>query len=349
MGWLYEARLYMDQRVSLATLPYTRSLPEIFGRRYLYERESLLAGDQVELSQFVAQDFQGTLLFGQDEVINFFPSTSIEAFNVLVDGNEEIRLSETLNMTESSDTDNDELIIPLMRPGVDIYGHWLLDLLPKVALLEKYNPGANYTVLVDEKCPDWALTLIAETATNTMVIKKITTGEMVSGRFFLTSPIRRHDFISEMCRIDTFVPRQTERGTRKVYLSRKHLNSHYRELENSARIERIFKAKGFELIYPEELSITQQIALFSDTAILAGEAGSSLHNSIFCPPNVVVINLQSGRQNHFIQAGLCHWYHQDILYVFGKTETSDWDTNFKIRGRDCRAAIKRAEAIIATL
>ena len=324
------------------TVPYTRSIPEIIGTPYLYDHEMLLTAEHIKPMQFVARVFDGTLMIGNDDVIHFHPLNNIDDFTAITEGNDEIRLSELLN--QQLETENStEIYLPLMRPGFLIYGHWLLDLLPKITIFKHLNPEQKYTVVIDDNCPKWVNDLIAEVAGSNVKIKRIAKEEVISGKFFITSPVRHHDFVSEMCKIDR--PAITKATTRKIYLSREHLNYGYRQLKNRSRVEKIFKAKGFELIHPQELSIEEQVSIFSETAILAGEGGSALHNSVFCSEDTVIINLQSGRQNHFIQAGLCAWYNQQSIYVFGKTDNDEWGSSFKIRGKDCKAAIKKALSI----
>lgn len=322
-------------------LPYTRTIPEIIGVSNLYDRDSLLAGEHVRLAQFVANVFSGTLVIGQDDVINFHPLNNLDDFNLVTVDNDEIRLSEVLN--KPIDNTEEELFLPLMRPGYTIYGHWLLDLLPKVSLFKRTNPSVDYTILIDEGCSKWVIDLIHQVAGKDVKIRKIKKDQPVFGNFFITSPVRHHDFVSEMCKVDRIV--KSVPKTRKIYLSREHLNLGYRQLKNRSRIERIFKSKGFELVHPQELSIQEQVSLFNEAAIIAGEGGSGLHNSVFCSSGTIIINLQSGRQNHFIQAGLCSWYEQTAIYVFGKTDNDEWGSSFKIRGKDCKAAIKKALSI----
>lgn len=323
------------------SIPYTRFIPDIIGEKAVYDLDNLLVGDATVLDPFVAQVFPGTLMFGEDNVVEMYPTGDVDAFHVLIENNDEIRLSELFSSSPQT-TKKTDIVIPLMRPGFDIYGHWLLDLLPKLAVFERMNPKVAYKILVDERCPKWALELISLLFHNFTTIEKIKVGESMTGSFFLTSPVRHHDFISEMCKIDITMPTDDSEKNRKIYISRKHLNLNHRQLTNSARIEKLFQSKEFELIYPEELSIRDQMVLFSQTAVLAGEAGSGLHNSIFCPKDVVLINIQSGRQNHFIQAGLCDQYGQSSIYVAGKAKTDDWGSSFKARLKDCKIAIKKA-------
>jgi len=60
-------------------------------------------------------------------------------------------------------------------------------------------------------------------------------------------------------------------------------------LQDSLKIE--LEAQGFQCIYPETLSLSDQVRSLSTAAVVAGFAGSQLHNSIFCPRDAIIIGI----------------------------------------------------------
>ena len=80
-------------------------------------------------------------------------------------------------------------------------------------------------------------------------------------------------------------------SVKKVYLSRSKLLRDKRKLINELDVENAFKKFGFDIIYPETLSLSQQVTLFSTVDVLAGPSGSALHNAAFLKNNAVVISL----------------------------------------------------------
>lgn len=70
-----------------------------------------------------------------------------------------------------------------------------------------------------------------------------------------------------------------ERGL-KIYLSRK--SNYLQRLINEREVASIFKKYGYEIIYPEELSLKEQIKLFSASEIVVGATGAALTNIIYC-------------------------------------------------------------------
>jgi len=66
---------------------------------------------------------------------------------------------------------------------------------------------------------------------------------------------------------------------RKIFLSRKNIPD--RPLINRELIEQQFKDNGYEIVSPENLSITEQIRLVMESTDIAGEVGSQLYLLIF--------------------------------------------------------------------
>jgi capsular polysaccharide biosynthesis protein len=66
-----------------------------------------------------------------------------------------------------------------------------------------------------------------------------------------------------------------------------------RACNNTEEVEEIFRAAGFEVIFPEEYSLPEQVAMFRSASVLAGFAGSGLFNVCFAPEPTHLIMLSS--------------------------------------------------------
>lgn len=74
-----------------------------------------------------------------------------------------------------------------------------------------------------------------------------------------------------------------------VYVS-KTRNQHLGALTNEAMLEAALERAGVPIVYPEQLPVPEQIALFRRTKTVLGQAGSAFHTSIFSkPPNGQVL------------------------------------------------------------
>lgn len=92
--------------------------------------------------------------------------------------------------------------------------------------------------------------------------------------------------------------------TRKVFLSRTRYNASqdYSGLGSDLgarrtdaawdeRLDRAFAAAGFAVVFPEELTTREQIALVRGAEIIAGSSGTALHLSCFAPPGTKVLEI----------------------------------------------------------
>ncbi len=73
----------------------------------------------------------------------------------------------------------------------------------------------------------------------------------------------------------------------RVYISRSKVPG--RELVNELEVEELFRSKGFAIIHPQELSIYDQINIFSSAKLIAGVGGSAMHNTLFSASDAKVL------------------------------------------------------------
>lgn len=85
-------------------------------------------------------------------------------------------------------------------------------------------------------------------------------------------------------------------GYEKVYMSRTKLPEKNRTIGED-KIEKIFAKNGYKIIYPETMTIHEQIASVRDAKYLAGCAGTALHWCLFMQPGGNVITLKRNSKN----------------------------------------------------
>jgi capsular polysaccharide biosynthesis protein len=102
-----------------------------------------------------------------------------------------------------------------------------------------------------------------------------------------------------------------------LYLRR---NSNVRRLVNQDEVEREFSARGFKIVAPENLSVMQQIELFSRARVIAGPAGAALANLVFAPPGCQMLILAAMTRhsafNYWLNMADAAGHHAQ--YVFGR-------------------------------
>ena len=72
---------------------------------------------------------------------------------------------------------------------------------------------------------------------------------------------------------------------RPTYLSKTRLKGGVGHIVNEPEIESEFARNGVEIIYPEQLTLAEQILLFATRSHIFGTSGSAFHTSIFAPTN----------------------------------------------------------------
>lgn len=79
-----------------------------------------------------------------------------------------------------------------------------------------------------------------------------------------------------------------------VYLSKTKLaGGGVRRVVNEGQLESFLRARGVEVLYPETLSLREQLALFAADRTVAGTTTSAFHLSLFAPPAGRVVGVES--------------------------------------------------------
>ena len=83
-----------------------------------------------------------------------------------------------------------------------------------------------------------------------------------------------------------FKPDQSFEGL-KIYINRRNR----RRLENEEEVQRVLKDKGFHILNLEDLSLDNQVALFSQASVIMGFHGAGLCNLVFSTPQQKIIEI----------------------------------------------------------
>ena len=110
----------------------------------------------------------------------------------------------------------------------------------------------------------------------------------------------------------------------KIYLSRSAIVNGHGCVIGEKPIEKIFKKNGYEIIYPEKLSLEHQITLAANCKEMAGTAGSALHLALFMKPGGRVIQIKrnsTNSDNINTQKLICDLCGLDLVWIYGSIET----------------------------
>ncbi len=106
----------------------------------------------------------------------------------------------------------------------------------------------------------------------------------------------------------------------KIYFSRSKLNG-CGKTYGEEYIENIFKNAGYKIIYPEQLSITEQIAYLKGAQYFAGVDGSGVHNALFLQDGANCIYLQRSEYKNNVQPIIDEMKTLNTQYIQANIET----------------------------
>jgi hypothetical protein len=255
-------------------------------------------------------------------------------------------------VTDSFSRFVDEPVACVIGPGHRIYGHWLVDFLPKLYLLHRagIDPlGVKYLIPRDTPEFGFALLRLAGISDSQLILFDPYTEVIGVKHLILPTLLYTND------RAHPLFPQAIEyllslirRGHRIPTAARQHLfvsragADYTRKLVNRGTIEQIAAEAGFKIYRPEAFSLLDQLATFASATSIVGEYGSGLHASIFAPPDAAVFALRSNAMfPGFLQSGLCQVMNQKIAYILGTAGKDDLDDQeFLISEDDFRIGLQ---------
>ena len=218
----------------------------------------------------------------------------------------------------------EEPALALAGPGHQTYGHWIIDFLPRVALaravLKERFGELRFLILSDT--PQWARNLLRHffgIEEDRLVAFEFAKDEILCQRlchptYAHSYPFFLHSFLAEFYRSTA----TGEPGGRRLCVSRRS-NGSGRSFLRRDEFEAQARSEGYEVVDPQILPISDQIGLFRSAAVIIGEYGSALHNSVFSGSSTIfgVLNAPGVEQTR-----LCAAFGQQIAFVIGSNDGS---------------------------
>jgi hypothetical protein len=161
------------------------------------------------------------------------------------------------------------------------YTHWLLDALPRLAMLPELPRDTQILVpssLFPSERESLALLGLLDRCRFTSEI------HLEVERYFFSSPTAMlqcyNPFGINFLR-SAFLPKRDPHysGPKKFFVAR---TGSVRNLKNMDELHDFFTRIGWALVQPAELTFAQQIKLFSEADAICGTVGSGLTNAVFC-------------------------------------------------------------------
>jgi Capsular polysaccharide biosynthesis protein len=118
---------------------------------------------------------------------------------------------------------------------------------------------------------------------------------------------------------------------RKIYLARS--GRKWRRVTNEPEIIDLLERHGFEQVFAEELSLSEQISLFAEASMIVAPNGSALLNIVYSSPDVKVFVLSQDHLHNW--AGFYGPFralgYRDVTFICGEAiGTSEKHVDYRI-------------------
>jgi hypothetical protein len=217
------------------------------------------------------------------------------------------------------------------------YYHWLIEYLPKLLEIDSQNDLKNIPLIIDSGMPIQhyqALELLIDSNrkyifhdnTRVSFFKNLivpSTSTYMPDRFDLpywqlAAISKKHLFYIRnkiLEQLENTIDKSMK-YPEKIYLSRRSINA--RQMTNTEEIESLFSEKGYTLISMEKLNFVEQVAHIKNAKVIAGPAGASMTNILFCQENSMIISLTSDRNKNYCNfSNLAQLNKADFIHFTG--------------------------------
>ena len=177
----------------------------------------------------------------------------------------------------------------VMNPWAKGYYHWLAEVAPKFFVFEKELRKGK--ILMPENRPGFITDFLETFGFDNIV--NIKSNAFIKKLHAITNPHTGHFDLEHMSnfreRVYSSLGITTRKGLRNYYLSRRKAAT--RRIVNEEEVVGMLSNYGFECITTDDASLTDEVKLFSECAILISPHGAGLTNELYMPPGSSVIEL----------------------------------------------------------
>ena len=240
------------------------------------------------LSVLVARDIRvlsDLYLFSGGEL--FMPNEEMPGYleHIVAQGDRAARLQELC--AQSPDGVIEQAFI-ISHCNCKIYGHFLVEVLPKLAIVKRYyDSGLRIPIVLGSRDPSFMAEIIKTALPEAEIIVLSSDRGVLIRNCLLPSQCHMYllnahhnAFLNELIANCNDQCSDIE-FPEKVLISREGISDSFRSLANWGEIEHIAGTFGYTVVQPELLPMVQQVCLFSRARAIVGEYGSALHNAIF--------------------------------------------------------------------
>ncbi len=182
--------------------------------------------------------------------------------------------------------------VSLVADGHGNYYHWMLDVLPRLAALERESlPHRHYLVTQEHPFHRQTLDLLDIPADARMAVAS---PEFYSAPKFLVplAPLGvSRENVRFVCNLlfERTGLADTPFTNERIYISRRHANS--RRVLNEEELHPLLQKHNFRVCYLEQLSLKEQMLLFRGAETILAPHGAAWTNLIFARPGALALEI----------------------------------------------------------
>jgi hypothetical protein len=237
------------------------------------------------------------------------------------------------------------LVVPASGQNV---GHWLLDGLLRLAILEESGLAADANLILPSAKP-WYTEMVETLGYGQGRYAGLNGEHWEVEHLLVPSFLNPSGFIRPWAcrwlRMRLGVDGR-KKGKRRLWVSRSR--ARWRKMLNEEEIVSILRKHGFELVQLEDLSFPQQVKLFADAEIVAGPEGAGMSNLIFAPREIRVLEMHPPRYVNPLFYSIANALEMNYYYLVGQTPSEargpgnavDKD-NYRMNPEDVMKMIRR--------
>jgi capsular polysaccharide biosynthesis protein len=223
------------------------------------------------------------------------------------------------------------------------YAHWMTEILPRIAAFCKNSEYKNIPLIINHGLHQNIIHSLRLIASDRNVIFLKTNEGIDIKNLYVVSEAGYTSFEPRMNNIPQSLngsfnlealnhvrnffkskAASNKKWPKKIFLKR---NSTYRSLTNSQEIEALLKKQGFEIYDFQNLSLQNQIELFSNADIIIGATGAHFANMIFCKKdvNLYILISDSKGSNYKYWPNISSLFGIQVKYIIGHaTDPKSW-------------------------
>ncbi len=202
-------------------------------------------------------------------------------------------------------------VLVIAQEGCRNYYHWMLEVLPKLALIEQSRMTYDKIYLPNVNLPFVHKTLDMLGIKQEKIVWADNQTHIQADELILPS------FVSKSCytpkwvadwlksKFITKVDNKKTDFSKKIFISRK--NAACRRILNEDEIFNHLKAQGFGRYFLEDLDVEDQIKLFMNADVIIAPHGAGLTNTVFCKPGTKIIEIFQQRADD------AYWFLSQVL------------------------------------